>query len=167
MLDLPEGSDAYYWERTLNSASLQVLKDYYRQMRTFRLNRSVLRQTSDEKAKAIQEVSQPLKALGLLMTQIEVAVKEPTRPGIGLLTVAAELATRMGALRVNVCDSGVFRSGTACTLEQVMVLTRCHKLPLKNFRVALNTIRRKGGFSHILSKNNADIRTAFPEQPPK
>ena len=112
-------------------------------------------------------MSQPLNALDLLMRQIEVAVKEPVRPGLGLLTLAAELTTRMGALRVCVCDSGVYRSGMACTLEQAMILGRCHSLPLKNFRVALNSLRRKGGFSLILGKNQANIDKAFPQQPPK
>ena len=151
----------------MNNVSLQVLKDYYRQLRSYRLGHSLRRQTSEEKAQAIQEISQPLNAMELLVRQLEVAVREPTRPGIGLLTVAAELTTRMGALRVCMCDSGVFRSGMACSLEQVMILARSHQLPMKNFRVALNNLRKKGSFSDILRKNKADIRTSFPQQPPK
>jgi hypothetical protein len=160
-------TDAYKLEKTINTASLQVMKEYYRQLRTFRLGGSLHRQTSEEKTKAIEEVSRPLRALDLLARQVGVAIREPTRPGVGLLTVAAELATRMGALRVCVCDSGVFRCGTACSLEQVMILVRSHQLPLKSLRLALDTMRKKGSFITILRKNNADIQTSLPQQPPK
>ena len=143
------------------------MNEYYRQLRTFRLGGSLHRQTSEEKTKAIEEVSRPLRALDLLARQVGVAIREPTRPGVGLLTVAAELATRMGALRVCVCDSGVFRCGTACSLEQVMIMVRSHQLPLKSLRLALDTMRKKGSFITILRKNNADIQTSLPQQPPK
>ncbi len=116
---------------------------------------------------AIHQISQPLNAMDILVRQVEVAVKEPTRPGVGLLSLAAEVATRIGALRINVCDSGVFRSGLATSLEQVMVLGRCHGLPFKCFRTTLNRVRRKGGFSYVVRKNNADISKSLPTQPPK
>ena len=105
--------------------------------------------------------------MDVLVRQMEVAIREPTRPGVGLLTVAAELMSRMGALRVNMCDSGVFRSGLACSLEQVMLLCRSHELPQRNFRTVLNKIRRKGTFAYVAKKNNADIASALPQQPPK
>ena len=150
-------TEAYQLEKTINIASFEAMNEYYRQLRTFRLGGSLHQQTSEEKVKAIEEVSQPLRALDLLVRQMGVAIREPTRPGVGLLTIASELATRMGALRVCVCDSGVFRCGTACSLEQVMTLVRSHQLPLKSLKPALNTMRRKGSFSLLLCKNKADI----------
>lgn len=168
LYDIIEGSEAYELEREINSTSLQTLKSYYRQLRLFRLGRSqsLHRQTSEEKALAISETAEPLKALELLSHQLETAIREPTRPGLGLLTVAAELATRMGAVRVCVCDSGVFRSGLACSLEQVMILIRSHQLPLKNLRLALDTIRKKGTLSTLIRKNGADMSTSLPQKPP-
>ena len=154
-------------ERALNISSLQTVRNYYRQLRSFRLGRSLHRQTSEEKALAISETAQPLHALELLTQQLEVAVREPTRPGIGLLTVAAELTTRMGALRVCVCDTGVFRSGMACSLEQVMILVRSHQLPMRSVRLALDTIRKKGTFSELISKNRVELSKSLPEKPPQ
>lgn len=154
-------------ERTLNISSLETVRHYYRQLRSFRLGRSLHRQTSEEKALAISETAQPLHALELLTQQLEVAVREPTRPGIGLLTVAAELATRMGALRVCVCDTGVFRSGMACSLEQVMILVRSHQLPMRSVRLALDTIRKKGTFSELIAKNRVELSKSLPEKPPQ
>ena len=154
-------------EKSLNTESFKKLKDYYQALRRFRLDRSNLPEESDAKCLAIHKISRPLNAMDLLMRQIEVAVKEPTRPGVGLLTIAAELATRMGALRVNICDSGVYRSSLATSLEQVMVLCRCHGLPFRSFRSALNTMRRKGSLIPLIRKNNADISTSLPKAPPK
>ena len=154
-------------EKALNVESFKTLKNYYQSLRRFRLDKSNLPTDSDAKFLAIHKISRPLNAMDLLMRQVEVAVKEPTRPGVGLLTIAAELTTRMGALRINICDSGVFRSSLATTLEQVMVLGRCHGLPFRSFRSTLNIMRRTGGLMSLARKNNADISKSLPKQPPK
>ena len=165
--DFQEGIDGYRKEKELNSESYQTLKNYYQALRRFRLDKSCLPTDSDEKCLAIHKISRPLNAIDLLMRQIEVAIKEPTRPGVGLLTVAAELTTKMGALRVNICDSGVFRSSLATSLEQVMILCRCHGLPFRSFRSTLNTLRRNGGLICLAKKNNADQNKSLPRQTPK
>jgi hypothetical protein len=167
LLDISEDSEAYLLEKAVNTASLQTIRSYYRQLRSFRLGRSVHRQTSEEKALAISETAQPLHVLELLTQQLEVAVREPTRPGIGLLTVAAELATRMGAVRVCVCDTGVFRSGLACSLEQVMILVRSHQLPMRSMRLALDSIRKKGTFGELIGKNRVELSQSLPQKPPQ
>ena len=167
LIDIQEGSSEYSQEKSLNMESFKVLKNYYQSLRRFRLDKSNLPTDSDAKFLAIHKISRPLNAMDLLMRQVEVAVKEPTRPGVGLLTIAAELATRMGGLRINICDSGVFRSSLATTLEQVMVLGRCHGLPFRSFRSTLNIMRRTGGLMCLARKNNADISKSLPKQPPK
>ena len=167
LLDFQEGLTVYSQEKSLNTDSFKTLKDYYQALRRFRLDKSNLPDESDAKCLAIHKISRPLNAMDLLMRQVEVAVKEPTKPGVGLLTIAAELATRMGALRVNICDSGVYRSSLATSLEQVMVLARCHGLPFRSFRSTLNTIRRKGGLISLIRKNNADMGKSLPKKPPK
>ena len=164
--DLDKGS-VYDEERTLNLESFKLLKNYYQALRAFRLDKSNLPSDSDAKLVAVHQISQPLNAMDILVRQVEVAIREPTRPGVGLLALAAEVGTRMGAVRVNICDSGVYRSGMATSLEQVMVLGRCHGLPFKSFRTTLNRLRRKGGFSYVTRKNNADFSKSFPVQPPK
>ena len=166
-MDLGESASGFDKERALNIESYKLLRKYYLSLRAFRLDKSSLPEDSDAKHLALHKISQPLSAMDLLMRQVEVAIKEPTRPGVALLTLAAELATRMGALRINICESGVFRSGLATGLEQVMVLGRCHGLPFKGFRSCLNSMRRKGGFLHIVRKNKADLSKSLPQNPPK
>lgn len=167
LVNLEEGTPGYDEEKTINMESFLQLKKYYQSLRAFRLDKSNLPNDSDAKLVAIHQISQPLNAMDILVRQVEVAVREPARSSVALLTIAAEVATRMGALRINVCESGVFRSGMATSLEQVMVLGRCHGLPFKSFRTSLNRVRRKGGFSYIVRKNNADLSKSFPSQPPK
>ena len=164
LMDLEEGRDAYLMEKSLNTKGLKSLETYYKHIRAFRLDKSNLPSDSDEKTLAVNKISIPLNAMEFLMRQIRIAVQEPTRPGVGLLTLAAELTTRMGALRVNVCDSGVYRSGLTSSLEQVMVLGRCHGLHFKNFRSAINTLRRHGKFTEVIKKNQADLKKALPKQ---
>lgn len=164
---MAEGSEVYGEERSLNLCSFRYLKQYYVLLRAFHLDKSNLPSNSDAKSIAVHKILQPLNAMDMLMSQLEVAIREPTRPGVGLLTISAELATRMGALRINMCDSGVFRSGMASSLEHVMALGRCHGLNFKHFRNALNKIRNHGSFPYIVRKNNADISKSLPKQPPK
>ena len=83
---------------------------------------------------------------------------------MGLLTLAAELTTCMGALRVNFCNSGVYRSGLTSNLEQVMVLGRCHGLPFKNFRSTLNIMRKRGHLVELIAKNQANVKKSLPER---
>lgn len=170
LIDFPEGQEGQSLcsqEKSLNTESFKTLKGYYQALRRFRLDKSNLPEESDAKCMAISKISRPLNAMDLLMRQVEVAVKEPMKPGVGLLTIAAELTTRMGALRINVCDSGVYRSSLATSLEQVMVLTRCHGLPFRSFRTTLNAIRRKGGLISLIRKNNADMSKSLPKKAPK
>lgn len=167
LVDIPHKSEAYSLEKAVNKASLETVRNYYRKLRSFRLGKSLHRQTSEEKAIAISETAQPLHVLELLTHQVEVAIREPTRPGIGLLPAAAELCTRMGALRVCVCDSGVFRSGMTASLEQVMILVRSHQLPMKSVRLALDTLRKKGTLTNLISKNGADKSKSLPRITPQ
>ena len=167
LMDLEEGHEGYSRERSINMKGLKALEAYYKLIRAFRLDKSNLPSDSDEKTLAVNKISIPLNAMDFLMRQMRIAILEPTRPGAGLLTLASELTTRMGGVRVNVCDSGVYRSVLTSSLEQVMILGRCHGLPFKSFRSTLNTMRKKGRFGDIIRKNQADFRKALPKQPLK
>ena len=164
-MDLEEGHEAYTQEKNLNTKGLKSLEAYYKLIRAFRLDKSNLPSDSDEKTLAINKISIPLNAMDFLMRQIRIAVQEPTRPGVGLLTLAAELCTRMGALRINLCDSGVYRSQLSSSLEHVMVLGRCHGMPFRGFRSGLNTMRRRGRFKDVIRKNQAEVNKSLPSQP--
>ena len=167
LVELEEEHLAYLEEKTINTAGLRSLEAYYKHIRAFRLDKSNLPSDSDEKTLAINKISIPLNAMDFLMRQIRTLIQEPTRSGAGLLTLAAELTTRMGALRVNFCNSGVYRSGLTTSVEHAMVLGRCHGLPFKIFRSTLNIMRRKGRLSDIIDKNQADFKECIPKQPLK
>jgi len=166
-MDLEEGHAAYQQEKNLNTNGLKSLDNYYKLFRAFRLDKSNLPSDSDEKTLAVNKISIPLNAMDFLVRQIRIAVQEPTRPGVGLITLASELATRMGAVRINVCNSGVYRSVLTSSLEHVMVLGRCHGLPFKGFRSTLNCMRRRGRLMEVIRKNQADVQQALPKQPLK
>ncbi len=166
-MDIDEGREEYMWEKELNDSSLMALKDYYRSLRAFNFDRSLLPDDNDARKQVLSAISQPLNAMDILVGQLEVAVRSPMRSGVGLLAIAAELLERMGAVRINLCDSGVFRSGMATSLEQVITLARSHGLPARSLRTALNALRQTGSFNYIARKNKADISVSLPTQPPK
>ena len=105
--------------------------------------------------------------MDVLVQQLEVAIREPNdhERGVGLLSLLSELTQRMGGLKVLTCDSGVYRCQAALTLEEVLLMVRCHGLPPRCLRSALTTLRRD--FLPLLEKKNtAECSKAFPEQPP-
>ena len=158
---------ALKWEKELNNQSLVSLRTYYRSLRAFRLDKASLPEENDARLIAISQINQPLNSMDHVMRELEVAVREPAQPSVEMLVLAAELATRMGALKIVACNSGVFRSQLSSSLEHVMVLCRCHSLPFRGLRTALNLMRGEGALSLLLKKNDADIGTAFPKQPPR
>lgn len=167
LVDIYEGHIGYAQEQALNVQGLKSLEAYYKQIRSFRLDKSNLPSDSDKKTITINKISISLNAMSFLFLQLKNAVQEPTRPGVGLLTLAAELTSHMGALRVNMCDSGVYRSGLTSSLEHVMVLARCHSLPFKSFRSALDVLRKNGQCEELRRKNQADVDKGIPQKPPK
>ena len=167
LMDIPEGHSAFPRERSLNIRGLKSLETYYKKIRAFRLDKSNLPSDSDAKTITINKISVPLNAMSFLLLQLKNAVQEPTRPGVGLLTLAAEMTTHMGALKLNMCNSGVYRSGMTTSLQHVMVLGRCHALPFKSFRSALNIMRTQGFCEELKGKNRADLLESLPQEAPK
>ena len=155
---------------------MQTLKEYYRGMRMYLLNKDRLPEDPEAQKAAIhqvcvcacvcvcthmrmysslykhmywclaplQQISQPLNSLEVLVTQLQQSV-DHMYEGVGLLSLASEAATRMGGVRITACDSGVVRSMMSLTLEQTALLARCHALPQKGLRTAMNKFREVGG----------------------
>ena len=59
----------------------------------------------------------------------------------GFLSLCSELTSRMGAVKVTSCYKGLEETAMSVTLDQALLLTRCHGLPPKSFRTALNVLR--------------------------
>jgi phosphatidylinositol-3,4,5-trisphosphate-dependent Rac exchanger protein 1 len=153
-------------QRSINEKSLQVLKEYYRQMRMYRLNKDHLPHDPVEQQAAIHQISQPLNSLDILMNQVEHMLDHIYTDGVGILSLTSEAAVRMGGVRITSCDSGVYRSLMSLTLEEAALLVRCHGLPMKGFRTVLNTLR-EGTLSLLEKKNNVNIKVSFPTVPPR
>ena len=60
---------------------------------------------------------------------------------VGFLSLCTELGSRMGATLVLSCLKGTDATAMSLTLEQVILLTRCHGLPPKSFQTALSVMR--------------------------
>ena len=155
------------WETQLNSHAFTTLQDYYRSMRSFLLGRSRLTEDSDARVLAIAQINRPLNAIDNLVRQLDVAIRNPLRPGVGQLAVASDLAMRLGALRINACNTGCHRSQLSCSLSQAMTLARCHGLPPRLLRTAINTIRKDGSMVYVAKKNNVDVLNSSPKPPPR
>uniref|UniRef100_A0A9J8ATI7 Phosphatidylinositol 3,4,5-trisphosphate-dependent Rac exchanger 2 protein n=1 Tax=Cyprinus carpio carpio TaxID=630221 RepID=A0A9J8ATI7_CYPCA len=70
--------------------------------------------------------------------------------GVGLLTVASELCSRLGACHIVMCNSGVHRCTLSVTLEQAILLARNHGLPPRCIMQATDVMRN--------CKKNQNIR---------
>ena len=133
--------------------------------RHFHLSRTTHPEDATERTLAMEQISQPLVALDVLVRQLEVAIREPSEQGVGLLSLLSELIQRMGGVRVLTCESGVYRCQAVLTLEQVVVMIRCHGLPPRFLRAALSMLRND--FLPLLEKKNStDKSKAFPQPPP-
>uniref|UniRef100_A0A8C7LZJ0 Phosphatidylinositol-3,4,5-trisphosphate dependent Rac exchange factor 2 n=1 Tax=Oncorhynchus kisutch TaxID=8019 RepID=A0A8C7LZJ0_ONCKI len=64
--------------------------------------------------------------------------------GVGLLTVASELCSRLGATHIVMCNSGVHRCTLSVTLEQAILLARSHGLPPRCIMQATDVMRKQG-----------------------
>uniref|UniRef100_A0A667Y145 Phosphatidylinositol 3,4,5-trisphosphate-dependent Rac exchanger 2 protein n=1 Tax=Myripristis murdjan TaxID=586833 RepID=A0A667Y145_9TELE len=122
-----ESMEGYYYrdnvsveeyQAQINAASLEKVKQYYKRLRYF--TRHICRRTA-----ACQYT-----ACGA--------------SGVGLLTVASELCSRLGATHIVMCNSGVHRCTLSVTLEQAILLARKHGLPPRCIMQATDVMRKQG-----------------------
>uniref|UniRef100_A0A665W7L8 Phosphatidylinositol-3,4,5-trisphosphate-dependent Rac exchange factor 2 n=1 Tax=Echeneis naucrates TaxID=173247 RepID=A0A665W7L8_ECHNA len=137
-----ESMEGYYYrdnvsveeyQAQINAASLDKVKQYYKRLRAFYLDQSNMPPSSAPK------LMRPLNALEELYRLMEsfiscrrTAACQYTAcgaSGVGLLTVASELCSRLGATHIVMCNSGVHRCTLSVTLEQAILLARNHGLP--------------------------------------
>uniref|UniRef100_A0A3P8XQY8 Phosphatidylinositol 3,4,5-trisphosphate-dependent Rac exchanger 2 protein n=1 Tax=Esox lucius TaxID=8010 RepID=A0A3P8XQY8_ESOLU len=155
-----ESMEGYYYRENvsveeyqaqINSASLDKAKQYHK--RAFYLDVSNLPPSSTPKAALIDKLMRPLNALEELYRLMEsFIVSRRTAPcqftacsasGVGLLTVASELCSRLGATHIVMCNSGVHRCTLSVTLEQAILLARSHGLPPRCIMQATDVMRKQ------------------------
>uniref|UniRef100_A0A672J732 Phosphatidylinositol 3,4,5-trisphosphate-dependent Rac exchanger 2 protein n=1 Tax=Salarias fasciatus TaxID=181472 RepID=A0A672J732_SALFA len=162
-----ESMEGYYYrdnvsveeyQAQINASSLEKVKQYYKRLRAFFLDQSNMPPSSAPKAALIDKLMRPLNALEELYRLMEsfiscrrTAACQFTAcgaSGVGLLTVASELCSRLGATHIVMCNSGVHRCTLSVTLEQAILLARNHGLPPRCIMQATDVMRKQVSVSH-------------------
>ncbi|KAL1248711.1 hypothetical protein QQF64_022029, partial [Cirrhinus molitorella] len=180
-----ESMEGYYYRENvsveeyqaqINAGSLEKVKQYYKRLRAFYLDKSNLPPSSAPKAAFIDKLMRPLNALDELYRLMEsfiscrrTAACQFTAcgaSGVGLLTVASELCSRLGACHIVMCNSGVHRCTLSVTLEQAILLARNHGLPPRCIMQATDVMRKQGARVQNSAKN-LGVRDRTPSTVPR
>ncbi|KAF0028123.1 hypothetical protein F2P81_019210 [Scophthalmus maximus] len=180
-----ESMEGYYYrdnvsveeyQAQINAASLDKVKQYYKRLRAFYLDQSNMPPSSAPKAALIDKLMRPLNALDELYRLMEsfiscrrTAACQYTAcgaSGVGLLTVASELCSRLGATHIVMCNSGVHRCTLSVTLEQAILLARNHGLPPRCIMQATDVMRKQGARVQNSAKN-LGVRDRTPSSVPR
>uniref|UniRef100_A0A8C7FC82 Phosphatidylinositol-3,4,5-trisphosphate dependent Rac exchange factor 2 n=1 Tax=Oncorhynchus kisutch TaxID=8019 RepID=A0A8C7FC82_ONCKI len=133
------------YQAQINSASLDKVKQYYKRLRYGLLVHTHTR--------SLTFLMRPLNALEELYRLMESFISSRRTAacqytacgasGVGLLTVASELCSRLGATHIVMCNSGVHRCTLSVTLEQAILLARSHGLPPRCIMQATDVMRKQ------------------------
>uniref|UniRef100_A0A8C3QQK4 Phosphatidylinositol-3,4,5-trisphosphate dependent Rac exchange factor 2 n=1 Tax=Cyanoderma ruficeps TaxID=181631 RepID=A0A8C3QQK4_9PASS len=157
-----ESMEGYYYrdsvsveefQAQINAASLEKVKQYNQKLRAFYLDKSNLPPNSTSKAAYIDKLMRPLNCLDELYRLIGSFIRSKrtaacaytacSASGVGLLSVASELCSRLGACHIIMCNSGVHRCTLSVTLEQAITLARSHGLPPRYIMQATDVMRKQ------------------------
>uniref|UniRef100_A0A8B9RNV6 Phosphatidylinositol-3,4,5-trisphosphate-dependent Rac exchange factor 2 n=1 Tax=Astyanax mexicanus TaxID=7994 RepID=A0A8B9RNV6_ASTMX len=152
-----ESMEGYYYrdsvsveehQAQINAASLEKVKQYYKRLRAFYLDKSNLNPSPAPKAAFIDKLLRPLNAVDELYRLMEGFVCSGRTAtcgasGVGLISVASELCSRLGAAHIVLCNSGVHRCTLSVTLEQALLLARSHGLPPRCIMQATDVMRKQ------------------------
>ncbi|KAM9331751.1 phosphatidylinositol 3,4,5-trisphosphate-dependent Rac exchanger 2 protein isoform 3-T3 [Pholidichthys leucotaenia] len=180
-----ESMEGYYYrdnvsveeyQAQINAASLDKVRDYCKRLRAFYMDQSNMPPSSAPKAALIDKLMRPLNALEELYRLMEsfiscrrTAACQYTAcgaSGVGLLTVASELCSRLGATHIVMCNSGVHRCTLSVTLEQAILLARNHGLPPRCIMQATDVMRKQGARVQNSAKN-LGVRDRTPSSVPR
>ncbi|KAL1006309.1 hypothetical protein UPYG_G00070610 [Umbra pygmaea] len=180
-----ESMEGYYYrdnvsvedyQAQINSASLDKVKQYHKRLRAFYLDVSNLPPSSTPKAALIDKLMRPLNAVDELYRLMESFIASRrtaacqftacSASGVGLLPVASELCSRLGATHIVMCNSGVHRCTLSVTLEQAILLARSHGLPPRCIMQATDVMRKQGARVQNSAKN-LGVRDRTPSSVPR
>ncbi|XP_069777400.1 phosphatidylinositol 3,4,5-trisphosphate-dependent Rac exchanger 2 protein isoform X4 [Narcine bancroftii] len=163
------------FQAQINATSLENVKRYCQRLRAFYLDKSNLPPNSS-KAAAIDKLMRPLNALDELHRLMESFISSKrtatcaytacSASGVGLLSVSSELCNRLGACHIIMCNSGVHRCTLSVTLEQAIILARCHGLPPRYLMQATDMMRKQGARVQNSAKN-LGVRDRTPHSAPR
>uniref|UniRef100_A0A8C7FC05 Phosphatidylinositol-3,4,5-trisphosphate dependent Rac exchange factor 2 n=1 Tax=Oncorhynchus kisutch TaxID=8019 RepID=A0A8C7FC05_ONCKI len=141
------------YQAQINSASLDKVKQYYKRLRYGRYTVLTLPPFLLPLLLLSSQLMRPLNALEELYRLMESFISSRRTAacqytacgasGVGLLTVASELCSRLGATHIVMCNSGVHRCTLSVTLEQAILLARSHGLPPRCIMQATDVMRKQ------------------------
>ncbi|XP_068018630.1 phosphatidylinositol 3,4,5-trisphosphate-dependent Rac exchanger 2 protein isoform X2 [Melanerpes formicivorus] len=180
-----ESMEGYYYrdsvsveefQAQINAASLEKVKQYNQKLRAFYLDKSDLPPNSTSKAAYIDKLLRPLNCLEELYRLVGSFIRSKrtaacaytacSASGVGLLSVASELCSRLGACHIIMCNSGVHRCTLSVTLEQAIILARSHGLPPRYIMQATDVMRKQGARVQNTAKN-LGVRDRTPQSVPR
>ncbi|XP_048363883.1 phosphatidylinositol 3,4,5-trisphosphate-dependent Rac exchanger 2 protein isoform X1 [Sphaerodactylus townsendi] len=180
-----ESMEGYYYrdnvsveefQAQINAASLEKVKQYNQKLRAFYLDKSNLPPNSTSKAAYIDKLMRPINSLDELYRLMVSFIRSKrtascantacSASGIGLLSVASELCSRLGACHIILCNSGVHRCTLSVTLEQAIILARSHGLPPRYILQATDVMRKQGARVQNTAKN-LGVRDRTPQSAPR
>ncbi|XP_006131552.1 phosphatidylinositol 3,4,5-trisphosphate-dependent Rac exchanger 2 protein isoform X1 [Pelodiscus sinensis] len=180
-----ESMEGYYYrdnvsveefQAQINAASLEKVKQYNQKLRAFYLDRTNLPPNSTSKAAYIDKLMRPLNSLDELYRLVVSFIRSKrtaacaytacSASGVGLLSVSSELCSRLGACHIIMCNSGVHRCTLSVTLEQAIILARCHGLPPRYIMQATDVMRKQGARVQNTAKN-LGVRDRTPQSVPR
>uniref|UniRef100_A0A8D3C121 Phosphatidylinositol 3,4,5-trisphosphate-dependent Rac exchanger 2 protein n=1 Tax=Scophthalmus maximus TaxID=52904 RepID=A0A8D3C121_SCOMX len=136
-----ESMEGYYYrdnvsveeyQAQINAASLDKVKQYYKRLRYLMRPLNAL----DELYRLMESFISCRRTAACQYTACGAS-------GVGLLTVASELCSRLGATHIVMCNSGVHRCTLSVTLEQAILLARNHGLPPRCIMQATDVMRKQ------------------------
>uniref|UniRef100_A0A8C2XHX6 Phosphatidylinositol 3,4,5-trisphosphate-dependent Rac exchanger 2 protein n=1 Tax=Cyclopterus lumpus TaxID=8103 RepID=A0A8C2XHX6_CYCLU len=156
-----ESMEGYYYrdnvsveeyQAQINAASLEKVKQYYKRLRAFYLDQSNMPPSSAPKLmrpfNALEELYRLMESFISCRRTAACQYTACGASGVGLLSIASELCSRLGATHIVMCNSGVHRCTLSVTLEQAILLARNHGLPPRCIMQATDVMRKQVCFTH-------------------
>uniref|UniRef100_A0A8C5HT08 Phosphatidylinositol 3,4,5-trisphosphate-dependent Rac exchanger 2 protein n=1 Tax=Gouania willdenowi TaxID=441366 RepID=A0A8C5HT08_GOUWI len=145
-----ESMEGYYYrdnvsveeyQAQINAASLDKVKQYYKRFIT-----SLFPFVSYQVMRPLNALEELYRLMESFISCRRTAACQFTAcgaSGVGLLSVASELCSRLGATHIVMCNSGVHRCTLSVTLEQAILLARNHGLPPRCIMQATDVMRKQ------------------------
>uniref|UniRef100_A0A665W7B3 Phosphatidylinositol-3,4,5-trisphosphate-dependent Rac exchange factor 2 n=1 Tax=Echeneis naucrates TaxID=173247 RepID=A0A665W7B3_ECHNA len=163
-----ESMEGYYYrdnvsveeyQAQINAASLDKVKQYYKRLRYVILTDSTV--TLMRPLNALEELYRLMESFISCRRTAACQYTACGASGVGLLTVASELCSRLGATHIVMCNSGVHRCTLSVTLEQAILLARNHGLPPRCIMQATDVMRKQ---SNHAAKRISTIDLTLPRE---
>eukprot|EP00117_Sycon_ciliatum_P016192 scpid8180/ scgid15731/ Phosphatidylinositol 3,4,5-trisphosphate-dependent Rac exchanger 2 protein; DEP domain-containing protein 2 len=156
---------------SINTRSVQYLKDYCTSYRTFLLDTSRTEMSRVEKMVEIDKSLSKLQAIDQALACLTrtVALNEDRDERYGSCSIilqANNIVNRCGGLRVACSEKGCNRVSLATSVEMASVLMQAHQLPPRSFIPAINVVRSQGSGISNLHKNKQGDKYVLLNVPP-